>query len=404
MIKIAIILLSLLLVGCDTKQKQDILAVNLPKYNLEKNLYNLYVKEEYQLKKYEPQNSSYLGMYIENTSGDFIKEFEDYTNTKPNVYLYRLKLGESYPMSWVLNCYSNMKMPFITILPPDDKEKFFDRELIKSMAKEFGNLHIPIFVNLYPVDDILLDKTEYIKFFQDASGYFKLYAPNASLVFSLDKDFVYQVDKFYPGDSYVDWVGIDIYEDIKKDNNLDIMFKELDFIYDKFSKEKPIFLNLGISHFGSLSYEYNIENKIEELRRYFYLPKKYNRIKMINYQNYDTFNTNKINKQNYLITDNKKILNSYTEYANNGIFSKNINFDNNQKQIKQENKLGMLAYKINGEFFVEENFLDYFNIDKTVIKENVNLDNKTYYKLNNIIGDKGTFYIDENSKKITIEW
>ena len=125
---------------------------------------------------------------------------------------------------------------------------------------------------------------------------------------------------------------------------------------------------------------------------------------MINYQNYDTFNTNKINKQNYLITDNKKILNSYTEYANNGIFSKNINFDNNQKQIKQENKLGMLAYKINGEFFVEENFLDYFNIDKTVIKENVNLDNKTYYKLNNIIGDKGTFYIDENSKKITIEW
>ena len=320
MIKIAIILLSLLLVGCDTKQKQDIVAVNLPKYNLEKNLYNLYVKEEYQLKKYEPQNSSYLGMYIENTSGDFIKEFEDYTNTKPNVYLYRLKLGESYPMSWVLNCYSNMKMPFITILPPDDKEKFFDRELIKSMAKEFGNLHIPIFVNLYPVDDILLDKTEYIKFFQDASGYFKLYAPNASLVFSLDKDFVYQVDKFYPGDSYVDWVGIDIYEDIKKDNNLDIMFKELDFIYDKFSKEKPIFLNLGISHFGSLSYEYNIENKIEELRRYFYLPKKYNRIKMINYQNYDTFNTNKINKQNYLITDNKKILNSYTEYANNGIF------------------------------------------------------------------------------------
>ncbi len=374
--KLYIFLLIFIITGCSQNiPKESSVVVSVDNVYNQIELYNIYQKDKYTLKKYEPDKKCYTGVFIEQTEGNFIEEFEKYTNTSHSVYMYHQKLDESYPLSWVLNGYSNSKTPFITILPPDNKEDLFNKELIKNLAKDFGKLQIPMFVSIYPVNDYFKEKNnEYIKFLQDAKTYFELYSPNVCILWSIDKKNAYKADDFYPGDSYVDWVGIDIYEDIDENNNLNRMFKEFDFFYKSYANKKPIFINLGISHFGSTSYNYNIEDKVNELKRYFNeMPFKYERLKMVNYINYDTFKTKNINKQNYLVTDNKKILDSYTKLLNNDIFLKSVIFTNNQKDIMQEYKLNCLAYKINNQFFVDETYfkLNNINLDKVYLQKNI---------------------------------
>ncbi len=400
------LMIGIFLVGCNKDIEEDAVMVNVAKSNQNIELYNVYVKEDYTLKKYEPEGV-YTGVFLEQTEGEFIKEFEEYTNVKNSIYMYSQKIDESYPLSWVLNCYSNLKTPFITILPPDDEKDIFDTKHLKNLAKDFGNLQIPMFVNIYPVDNSFIGKnTEYIKFLQDAKTYFNLYAPNVCLVFSIDKDLAYNVKDFYPGDNYVDWVGLNIYENIQEDNKLDIMFKELDFFYKNYAYKKPIFLNIAISHFASTSYNYNIDDKIKELDRYFkYMPSKYERIKMINYINIDTFKTEKVNKQNYLLTDNKKILNAYEEALNNDIFLDTVIFADNKRKIIQENKLNCLVYKINNNFFIDDRYfqLNNLKIEDIYLQNTVEIDGKKYYNIENVLKNNNMkMVVDDLNKKVVL--
>ncbi|WP_250278594.1 glycosyl hydrolase [[Clostridium] colinum] len=406
--KICILILSIILVGCNkSKPKENVLAVNVQNNYKQIELYNIYKKDKYTLKKYEPEEKCYTGVFIEQIEGDFIQEFESYTNTSPSIYMYSQKLDDSYPLSWVLNCYSNLKTPFITILPPENEKDTFNNTLIKNVAKDFGSLQIPMFVSIYPANNSFIGRNnEYIKFLQDAKTYFELYAPNVALVWSIDKNLSYRAKDFYPGDNYVDWVGIEIYENIDENNKLDIMFKEFDFFYKKYASEKPIFINLAISHFGNTSYNYNINDKINELNRYFNkMPYKYERLKMINYINYDTFKTQKVNKQNYLITDNKKILETYKNLLNNDIFLSSVIFADNKREIMQEYKLNSLAYKIDNQFFVDESYFNLNSIDlnEIYLENSINIDGKKYYSLNNILKHNNKKAdIDEKNKKVII--
>ncbi len=411
--KICIVILSFILIinltGCSQNiEEENVVAVNVQNNYNNIELYNIYKNNNYTLKKYEPEQNCYYGVFIEQTEGNFIKEFEEYTSTNPSIYMYSQRLDDSYPLSWVLNCYSNFKTPFITILPPEDEKDIFNKRFIKNVAKDFGSLQIPMFVSVYPVNSYFIDKNEeYIKFIQDAKTYFDLYAPNVSIVWSIDKDLSYKAKDFYPGDNYVDWVGLDIYEDIDENNKLDIMFKELDFFYNTYATKKPIFLNVAISHFGSTSYNYNIDDKIKELNRYFnHIPNKYKRIKMINYINYDTFKTASVNKQNYLITDNKKILEAYTKALNNDIFLDSVIFADNKREVEQEYKLNCLAYKINDKFYVDENYFNVNNIELNDIylQDNIEIDNKKYYNIENVLKHNNMkITVNEKDKKVLID-
>lgn len=408
--KICIFLLIIFLVGCNENiETSDAVLVNVQNTYKEKQLYNLYINKKYVLNKYEPEQKSYTGVFIEQKEGDFINQFKDFTNTDPSVYMQYLKLTDSYPLSWVLNCYSNLKTPFITILPPDNEEDFFNKTLIKNLAKDFGNLKIPMFVNVYPANETFLkNQSEYIKFLQDAKTYFNIYAPNVAMVWSVDLDFCYDAQSLYPGDNYVDWVGLNVYENIDENKKLNLMFKQFDFLYKNYAYKKPMFINLAISHFGSPSYEYNINDKINELDRFFNkMPNKYKRLKMINYINYDTFKANTKNKQNYLVTDNKKILESYTKLLNSDMFLDTVNFSNTNKEVLDQHKTDSIVYKIDDTFFVDENFLLNNNIES--INENIsqniiNIDGKNYYDFKNVLNLMGKqAEIDETNQKIVIQ-
>lgn len=257
--------------------------------------------------------------------------------------------------------------------------------MLLERVKEFGTLNIPIFVNFYPLSlstKDLADSTsiqDYISFIQVSSRYFNVYAPNVCFIWSVDYNLAYQSKDYYAGESYVDWVGLDIYQNLNVDNQLERMFNELDYFYNIYSSSSPIFINLKISHFGNTSYTYNITDKISELDRYYNnFIQKYPRLKMLNYINQDLFKANSIsssnnissiNTQNYLVTDNQEILNVYKNNLSQNKFSKefiNINY-NTSYPISSLKKEEVVAYKLEEDFFKDSSLSDQYNLDDIII-------------------------------------
>lgn len=396
-------LMCIFLVGCSKKQyKEDAVLVSVNGENNNVKLYNLYSLEKYNLQKYEDENSCYTGIFIEQPEGNFINEFENYMGSELDTYMYNLKLGEGYPLSFVLNCYSNLKVPFINILPPENSKDIFDNLKIKNMAKDFGNLQVPMFVSVYPLDKSFMQKKdEYVSFLQQAKKYFDIYAPNVAFVWTVNSNMVYKSKEFYIGDNYLDWIGININEDINQNSKLDIVFDEYYYFYKMYSDKKPIVINLAISHFSNTTHNYNIDDKINEIDRYFNnVVNRHKRIKMINYINKDTFKSNDINKQNYLVTDNKKILNTYKNAIKNEAFINNFNFSDDKKEVLQEKNTNILVYKIDDEFYFDSKIFDYLKKDASVYKENI-INNKVYYKVFEIV-NKNSVTIDENNNKVIL--
>lgn len=409
---LSIFLIAFLLSGCKSKsiENQNITPVNaISNLDTKTEIYNLFLQNEnYILKNFEPKESIYNGIFLEDKESDFITQFEQKNNINHSIYLYNMKLDEEYPLSWILNCYSKYKTPFITIYPPDDITKMFDNELIKKLAKDFGELNIPLFINFYPLSEKNSTSCEnYKSFFKLAKTFFEMYAKNVCFIWSIDSNFAYNSKKFYPGDEYVDWVGINIEENILEDNQLKIIFNEIDVFYKTYEKLKPIAISsLAISHFSNKTLSYNIENKIKELERFYsYIPSKYPRIKMINYINYDTFkDLNKKNKQNYSINDNKEIFNAYKNLISNEKFSKSVVTTNFKRQSLEKIKLPFLVYKKDNSFFLCEKAIKSFgyeNLLQTLEKYYINWDIlfnlEQFAKKCNL-----SIYIDEKNKNVIL--
>ncbi len=337
-------------------------------------VYNVYSQHTYLLEKFEPTSNIYSGIYLEENTGNFIKNFEDPNNIYQNIYLNEMTLEEDFLLSWVLACYSNSKIPFITISPPDNLSDMYNKSVLLERAKEFGNLNIPIFVNFYPLNpntkELIGDNIEdYISFMQTSSNYFNVYAPNVSFIWSVDFKLAYESKEYYAGDSYLNWVGLDIYENLNNNSQLEVMFNELDYFYNLYSNSSPIFINLKISHFGDDSYTYNIADKLNELNRYYvdYIQ-KYPRLKMINYINQDMFKINKSSSQNYLITDNQEILDLYKYNLSQNNFSKEfISNDSSTYPVSSLKKEEVVAYKHEDKFFKDNLLSISYDLDDILI-------------------------------------
>lgn len=390
---ISFFLALILLTGCETKQvSEDVVApVILTESTSSTEMYNLFLENDaYTLKKYEPKENSYLGIFLEENKDDFITDFEKQAKVTNSIYMYNLKLGEEFPLSWVLNCYSKYKTPFITIYPPDNLTETYDTEILEKMSKEFGALDIPIFVNFYPLTERLSTSPQtYKSFFKSAKTFFEINAPNVCFVWSIDYNFAYNAKMYYPGDEYTDWVGINIYEDILEDDKINIIFNELDIFYKTFQEIKPIAIsNLAISHFSNKSFNYNIKNKLNELERFYsYIPSKYPRIKMINYINTDNLKEINIkNKQNYSISDNREILKSYRNLIENGKFSISIVLNEKNRNSSEKIKTPFLVYKKDNSFFLEKETIKSLGYENSIasLKEYY-IDNKTLYSLDELI-------------------
>ena len=146
-------------------------------------------------------------------------------------------------------------------------------------------------------------------------------APNVAMVWCPNATPVPQIERYYPGDAYVDWVGVNSYvvtihnnilsEDASHENPGDL-FKD---VYRRYSARKPIMIcETGVTH-HALAYGKDecafAAARIGHL--YGCLPRLYPRIKALCYYDVDnlkgTANGRPFN--NYLLTDRPAVLDAY---------------------------------------------------------------------------------------------
>lgn len=181
---------------------------------------------------------------------------------------------------------------------------------ITNTAKYLGKLDIPVFLRFaceMNIKDNAKDPAAYIAAFRYVTDVMRQYAPNVAMVWSPNdisaKGRTYE--QYYPGDSYVDWVGVSTYDYLyfqgKKDwgslqDSINTNFMTGEYvnpvakikpIMDLYGGKKPIMLSeTGIGHYSkSQKEDLTSWAAVQFKRLYIYGPMRYPELKGIFYFN-----------------------------------------------------------------------------------------------------------------------
>ncbi|WP_374711823.1 stalk domain-containing protein [Symbiobacterium terraclitae] len=206
-----------------------------------------------------------------------------------------------------------------------------DGPVLRRIARELGEAEIPIFLRFggemngewVPWTG---DPELYKEKFRLVARVMREEAPNVAMVWAPSWFPPNTMDLYYPGDAYVDWVGISSYA--VHDDSLDPVaeggkardsrplhdtFAE---IYERYADRKPIMLVEGAVGY----YDHSVNQSREPWaltniqRFYAAMPRIYPRVKALVWFNSDTKNSVQdkgIMKQNYLLSGNERVLKTY---------------------------------------------------------------------------------------------
>lgn len=149
-------------------------------------------------------------------------------------------------------------------------------------------------------------------------------APNVAMIWCVNHIPERGIERYYPGDEYVDWVGVNFYTVYYHDNDRSrLCWWEpptafLKYVYDKYAARKPI----AICEYGA-THEDTVERGVSrdafavaKLHQLFAaLPRMFRRVKMV-----DLFDCNNIECQasgrqfnNYCLTDSRRVLEGFRQ-------------------------------------------------------------------------------------------
>ncbi len=365
-------------------------------------------KPDYKLSVYEPTSGCYLGAYILANSGiNFeISEFEALTAKQHAMYSYYSSVSSNFPITWLLSCISLSKTPNIVLKPKSENLSDTDAELIKT-AKELGEFYVPMFVQFAPIDK-KYDAEKYIEYYRRARDIFREYASNTAFVFTVDAEDVNDCRKFYPGDEYVDWVGINMYDRLENGEYSKNFFSALDYFYFSFQRSKPIMLTeVAVSHLSNADYVYKNSEASKELERVFKKLENYPRVKALTYMDVNAINmqSTKAVRDNFMVTEEVETLAAYQKATKPSRFLSQVEISQTGDLSPELFKSPFAALKIGDEFFISRKTVEFdMNIQGAV----------SYLELRTIAGqdffgtDKmeelglGQLTIDETNKIITL--
>lgn len=307
------------------------------------------------LQKYEPEVGAYIGAFIskenkynrrEYTGPKGANEFLDFNELLEKKHAtffdyssvgYKLNQSLGGAEQDIVEAEGALHIGYEPLKGLDEVTETAVREY----AKELGALNIPIFLRYAsemngqwaPWNG---DPTKYIEKWRMVHDVFEQEAPNVAMVWSPAEVPLNEIDKYYPGDNYVDWVGLSIYSaqfengDITKTTDQRNPLSGLDYVYNKYANRKPIMISeYGASHQAGYGANKQDTTKFAIAKMtYFYenIRIKYPRVKCIQWysaNNYNIKDTSK-NRVNYSLLENEKVFNTYKRIISNDYFLSNI--------------------------------------------------------------------------------
>jgi len=205
-----------------------------------------------------------------------------------------------------------------------------------SYLKEISDLFkkypdVPIYLRFAAEFDIWenpAEPDEFVTAFRHVSEYFQNRNDNVAIVWSPNhtSNWYVDIDEYYPGDEYVDWVGISLYAQMyfKGDPNQkeddEIAFKTginsnpvlaVKDIIEKYGDRKPIMLSeSGCGHKLMKRGENITDFALQRLKEYYYyLPMVYPEIKLI--AHFDWYVDADTEKYDYRLSSNSSLQNEY---------------------------------------------------------------------------------------------
>jgi len=242
---------------------------------------------DYELAKHEPPHGTFIGMYIaRDTTAISITAFENAIGINHALFAYTMALGDNYPLLWVLECLSAQKIPFITVLPPENGY-LYDVELLHELALSAGRFNVPLFIHLYPIKvGHNFSPPEHISFFRTAHTIFAQYAPNVALVWGFDTEKLGVSAYFYPGGDVADWIHMTIYNNISIDGTFRDFFAYIDFFYYMYQHKAPLAISTAVSHYTIETNTYFTRTAADKILHIYEGLQEYPRIRAVLYRNY----------------------------------------------------------------------------------------------------------------------
>ncbi|HVF84552.1 MAG TPA: glycosyl hydrolase [Abditibacteriaceae bacterium] len=298
-----------------------------------------------QLAKFEPARGCYIGAFIEKdftfqykNSREKIAEFEVLTRKKHASYFTYVGYGTPFPSEWVASVKREGGAPQIAFEPNHGLEEVADSEYLRNWARDAARSGVPIFLRwasemngnwmkysslAKPVDRF----EQYKSKFRLVAKIMHEEAPNVAMVWTPFAEPQRDILKYYPGDEWVDWVGLNIYSvyvndgDPKRPAYDKDPLQQLQFIYVNFADRKPI----HISEFAATvqckgTGLDTVDFAINKMTRFYSgLKAQYPRVKSVNWFSLDTIRAGLANN-NYSFLQNGRVLNAYTNQVSDPYF------------------------------------------------------------------------------------
>ena len=351
-----------------------------PKYPIPHIVFVRY--DDYILSMYEPPHGCYLGAFIEEDSlleGD-IGMFERMSGVNHAVYSYKYTLGNAFPARFVLQSLARSKTPLVEIRLPESVDMYTSIELYElyvlteDLAMAFGEFNVPMFIS-FNASEAGLEKDMSKEFFIMLRKAFAQHAPKCAFVWAINLESagnVLYMLNYYPGDEWVDWVGINAFSNITTEGGHSDIFESLDAFYFAFQKRKPIMITeLGVSSFSTIDHTYKVAEAALVIQNiYERISIRYPRIKAVIYAGH-TRHFGRI-LQSYRIADSNHLLEAYRTAAQSEWFISDIDTKSEGKNIAQWILSQHTAKVVNGNVFILiESFEDDFGIPRTELNRYV---------------------------------
>ena len=296
--------ISLISVGCsqrewfqnETVSNEELFKKELP--------IEVYVLEETNFGKYEPEEGIYTGAYVEKdqaVQGDLLK-YETLVGQKQTFKVLMYNKEQGISKQDILKCIAQKKVPYIKLMLNEQYDLTSLYQLIFDLKLSYET---PVFVELYPLTEKNYDVSLYRETYQRAYEILHKYLPDVTVVWSSDDTRISDMALFYPGKGYVDWVGLNVYIPNYKKGSLYRYngLNALDYWYKSFQQDKPMMLSaLAISHYSNVDHAYTLAEAENQLALFYkeVLP-LYPRLKGMIYMDVDMKLVSEKGKEDYSI-------------------------------------------------------------------------------------------------------
>ncbi|MCX7597690.1 MAG: glycosyl hydrolase, partial [Armatimonadetes bacterium] len=201
---------------------------------------------------YEPAYGCYIGAYVEldpTVKGD-VDGFERLVGKKHLSYFRYVGYGQPFPFAWVKELKARGQVPHIAWEPNQGLDAVQDDEYLRGWAEAARRADVPIFLRF---------ASEMNGNWQAWSGDPALYVEKWRLVYRVMHQIAPKVimvwcpfavpqgsiTSYYPGDEYVDWVGVNIYSVKRHDGDPNKIAGQdprdlLRYVYKLYAPRKPI--------------------------------------------------------------------------------------------------------------------------------------------------------------------